>query len=1062
MKRNLFEVYLRPHQTTINFISTTTSSSASFPGGEAFDFAFSANGHWILALSSSRIYAIDTAPPRLSVQRELKVRRRPVSAAILDDGSILAVLSQEHEVNICRLSAIKLEHLRSVTLDNRSTAIALSPKGEVLAAAYEGGIEVHSLASNAVSSDRRAVKCDTTESLAFSHDGTMLLGSTRSVKGPNTVILTVPFVTENTHQLGAQENLCQLWTEPILFPNSSRDCSHAILLPNARSSDTTWTFAFDRVFESFRAVRTDDLRNGQTYFTGPKPPRGRGPSKTRKLVPSTLPTSTSGGDMVAAAFGKKEIWLYGIPESLDMSQSFDIGNSPSVVMAGSNLGGSAGRSARSSASHLTRGDSAEMAKLPRWQIMVDKYRNVFAKGHLVADVPGATAMRWIAPSVAPAQRRSDIERLIIAAPGGVTERSPLDDGEYASVDGGRVVILDFGITTNNGASEHITIELGNTQPEELPEGNVDIDAQIAIARRRTVRSSNDPSRRSVMIDALTPAETIPIVPQIPASIEESDEQATTGASEGANHNIRSHTEPASPDGLTLEEASATFDGPYSHTQPRSRMSLFRSATAVAANRQRNPRAPRIVDSGGVQFRRPDGHGELPHESDADNWVPPPPPYTAKAEIPIPQPLQSTTCAVRTLSDSDGPSLNALPRRAVTMQSPPSHSPISRRPLSSASHHVAPGSSMDPALNTSPHAHNPSNRDNYSNNALDMTNLEDPTHWQGSASPVRPRRNPSTDTTRRPASAFIGRFSGSQRPSNVARLSSPISPIPEPRSHIYNRRSLSGSISLPSSPITTNLQHPVSNLTLSGANLQSRLDYPLPPAPPQERITSLSQRPSTSYHSLAPTRQSVSTVDEIERIAASMPSAQQLANISNRSMSRSSSISSLGPRPQSRNQPPPPRMQDAIIPAPPRGALGAAGNRPLQQSSRADNTRRRSTSIGERNSFAASSPALLRPVARRLDTIQSVASFRSTQSQKRPSSRDALADVEDVQPGHLHHHHHHHGDEISGQGPVSTTPKTKRSIFGTKRGRIREQGKVRDGAQDTESSRQEKEPRCVVM
>ena len=601
--------------------------------------------------------------------------------------------------------------------------------------------------------------------------------------------------------------------------------------------------------------------------------------------------------MVAATFGKKEIWLYGIPESLDMSQSFDIGNSPSVVMAGSNLGGSAGRSARSSASHLTRGDSAEMAKLPRWQIMVDKYRNVFAKGHLVVDVPGAAAMRWITPSVAPSQRRSDRERLIIAAPGGVTERSPLDDGEYASVDGGRVVILDFGITTSNGTSEHITVELGNTQPEELPEGNVDIEAQIAIARRRTVRSSNDLSRRSGIMDALTPAETIPIVPPIPASIiEGQDEQATTGASEEANRNVSSHNEPSSSDGLTLEEASATFDGPYSHTQPRSRMSLFRSATAVAANRERNPRGPRIVDSGGVQFRRPDGHGELPHESDADNWVPPPPPYTAKAEIPIPQPLQSTICAGRTPSDADGPRLNAFPRRAVTMQSPPSHSPVSRRPLSSTSRHAASGSSSHSTSITSARTDNPINRDSSSNNTSDTPNLEDPTYWQGSASPMRPRRNPSTDTTRRPASAFISRPSGSQRPSNVARLSSPISPIPEPRNNAFNRRSISGSISLPASPITTNFHPPASNLTLSGANLQSRLDYPLPPAPPRERITSLSQRPSTSYHSLVPNRQSISTVDEIERIAASMPSAQQLANISNRSLSRSSSISSLGPRP----------------------------------------------------------------------------------------------------------------------------------------------------------------------
>lgn len=260
VKRNLFEAYLRPRQTVVSLTSTTTSCSASFPGGEAFEFVFSPNGKWTLALSSSRIYVLDTVSPQVSVKRELKVRRRPVSAAILDDGSTLAVLSIDRKVNVYELSNSRVNHLRGISLDNPPHTITLSPKGEVLAAAYDGGIELHSLATNALATDRRSVKCDYVDSLAFSKDGTMLLGTTHHRVNPSTVVLSAPFYDETNQELPASDVLSRMWTSQILFPNSSRDCSHATLLPDHAEGDASWTCTYDRVFESFRAVRTDDLR----------------------------------------------------------------------------------------------------------------------------------------------------------------------------------------------------------------------------------------------------------------------------------------------------------------------------------------------------------------------------------------------------------------------------------------------------------------------------------------------------------------------------------------------------------------------------------------------------------------------------------------------------------------------------------------------------------------------------------------------------------------------------------------------------------------------------------
>ena len=100
VRRNLYEAYIRPRRTLVNLISVNTSSSAAFPGGEVFRFAFSPNGQTILALSSSRIYVLDPLSDVITVRRELKTLRRPVSASITDDGSLLAVLSSKHQANI--------------------------------------------------------------------------------------------------------------------------------------------------------------------------------------------------------------------------------------------------------------------------------------------------------------------------------------------------------------------------------------------------------------------------------------------------------------------------------------------------------------------------------------------------------------------------------------------------------------------------------------------------------------------------------------------------------------------------------------------------------------------------------------------------------------------------------------------------------------------------------------------------------------------------------------------------------------------------------------------------
>lgn len=1018
----------------IKLISTTNSSAAAFPGGEAFDFTFSPNGHWVLALCSSRIYVLDTVSPKVSVQRELKVPRRPVSAAILDDGSVLAVLSNVHQVNVYDLSDLKLKHLRAVALDNPSTTIAMSPQGEVLAAAYEGGIEVHSLAVGGLSTDRRSVKCDSVDSLVFSSDGTMLFGTTQNSKSPNTVVLSAPYYNEANHEMPPTDLLGQMWTSQILFPNSSRDCSHATLLPHHSEGDASWTFTYDRVFESFRAVRTDDLRNGTTIFTGPKALRRAGSRSARKkLIPCTLPSTSDRGELGAAGFLGKEIWLYGVPESLDNS-AMSQPNGPrseADLIGGSSANSTTGKSPRSPAKSLTTDEAAELRRLPHWQVLVDKNRNVFAKGHRVAEVSGVSSIRWVSRKHESPGTRSIAQRLIIAAPGGVSGRSGLEQDEFAIVDGGRLVILDFDRRIEDGKHEEIVLEVGNSPPEILEEENIDMDTEVALVRQRTVRQRKDGPLGSSVADVLALVTDLPPPPPIPALHLPSSSAGSESSNTDETLAQRSRAPP--PDGLSLEEASAVFDGPYSHNHPRSRTSLYRSATAVAANRQRNP--PRILSEGRVEYRRADGRGELPHESDADNWVPPPPPYTPDADRPLPEHLRMSLMPRQLVPMRRAVHGSESLRRASTMAGTSSPTSPSQRISSLPSrppYLSATSSSQIPEMDeTSLESRPPPAEESWPLGSIAISHGAVPREQSIGTSPPASALSPN----RRRASAYAGRFTGSSDRFMANSSTPPMPLLPAP---LVPRKRVAGhakSVSLPSSPVTDEISSPDSALSLSGGNLQQRHDYPLPPPP--NRIStspSLPTTPTQASHTgrTAETPTTDQAAQEIRLIESNMPSAQQLANLRNRySHPPSPTTSSPVGRPS----------PTTTTPGPPRGALGAAGNPSLA----AD---RRHLLIAQRSEFTASSPALLRPTPRRLDTIQSISSVVTEEGRGR--SVDGIGDRMTIR-GHR---------RSRSLGAVAGGREVRRGWWVGKRRRGRERDW--DGTGDESERDGGKGAKCVIM
>lgn len=610
VKKSLFEAYLRPKTTTIKLISNSISSSSA-PGGEGLQFSASPKGHHLLAYNSSRIYIVDVRQPELAVKRELKILRRPASTCILDDGSLLAVLSSDMQIDLYDLRLSPPRRKQSLILDNAPRAIALSPCGGVLAAAYESGIEVSSVNPGALPSDRRAVKCDGVDSLAFSFDGTQLLGTTTNSQPPNTVILTAPYYDPGAQVAG--DDISAMWTTSILFPNSSRDCSHAVLLQESSSVEAAWTFTYDRSFETFRAVRIDDLRNGTTYFTGPIPAANSlGP-----LLPCTLPAATYCGDLVAAGFEGRDIWLYGVPEDLEAvpeanAAMLDTSTHPQGLHRINS-----GLSVRSPA----RPHDGDHNRVPQWQLLCDKYRNTFVGGCKVAELDNVSTVKWVSGFGV----HSSQERLIIAARGVLPSKPITEEDGMDFVDGGRITILDFDYGMQDGGHEDITIEVGTQEPEVLEEESRDLDAEVAIVRRRTVARNR---RSGIMRSATTAAHPVdqfltppPPIPSLPPS----EDPLVPRAMRSARNATQLQHEEVD---VSLEEAQEALDAPYAHASPRSGPTLRRAATAAAVNRRRNPETP---VAGPVAYRRADGRAEHPHESDADNWVPPPPPYTKEVD-----------------------------------------------------------------------------------------------------------------------------------------------------------------------------------------------------------------------------------------------------------------------------------------------------------------------------------------------------------------------------------------------------------------------------------------------
>ncbi|KAL4911810.1 hypothetical protein BDW62DRAFT_196177 [Aspergillus aurantiobrunneus] len=586
IRRNGFDVFFRPQQTLVKLISTSMSSSTAFPRGEAFRFAFSQNAQLILCISSSRIVVLDVASDPPTVRHELKTLRRPLHATILDDGSLLAVVSSTHQVNIYSLSSAEAKLIQNLKLNDVPRTLALSPVGSVLAIAYNDMVEVYAVGEGALATERRAVRCARVDSLSFSSDGVILLGSSDNSVSGNLVTITVPLFGEQEAEFSVRDVQAQMWTTQILFPDVVHNYSYACLLPLHTEGEGSWILGFDNQIGAFRAIGMNKSSTGTAYFASPMVEH-----TLEEHPPVMMASSDCEGELVALGFRDSGVWVYGLPDRLD------------IAPVGSQ---SRPHTAQTPSTNFTD----PRTNFTRLLQTINRPK-VLIKGHRVTDIPGITAARWVRHNHNLGERR----RLAAVAPGGVDHASFGE--EDVPLDGGRILLLDFARSATNGSVAELVIEIGEAQPVLLREPNSSLDTEVELERRRTRLHRGN----SAGILGRGVRESYP---------------AASSSNRGRPRRNSSYLSASSSE-VGDGEISAIPDSPYDNTQPRSQDTLRRAATAAAANRRRVANETRRV----YHDTPVPPIFQIPHESDADNWVPPPPPYSREADAPLPDYLRRT-------------------------------------------------------------------------------------------------------------------------------------------------------------------------------------------------------------------------------------------------------------------------------------------------------------------------------------------------------------------------------------------------------------------------------------
>lgn len=564
--------HAHPALTVLELVSNTVSSSA-LP--DAFDFNVSRKGNFIAVYSSSNVWLVKTTQlPRLWA-RTLQVKRKPVAIDMTEDGFLLAVLSRPSQVDLYEIHGEQdrqIKKRRTVSLVHEAETLAISPDGLIMITGNKFGIEAVAIGTGAPETAHRTLTGSVGDTLEFSDDGRTLLITSYARKSANSSLYVLPGLFDgplNDEGVPIPESPDTLWTRSMLFPETAKIARQATLLPDADTGHVSELFAFNSQEDTWGVYDIATQRFTQRKMFLPDQQRW-----TRsEFVDDAMPAVSPSADLAAVSLrmrGTTSIWIYQVPE-------WDFQST-------------------------TKSDLSPIQPcfcIPILSDGVDTYQEI-------------CVLRWVTIN-------SNVQRLIAV---GNSTTSSADGASGASAGAkGVVIVLDFDKSKSFGSAvprpTKIEYDLDPLCPGEmLPEGSIDFEREVELVRTRTLAqrraqdASSGGSRRNSRVGST------PIRAQTSANRERSRPTSTR--------------RPTDEEELTAEEAQAAFEMPYDNQQPRSQMSLARAAT-VAAVSPANRRHLRALPFRPLEYRRADGMREMPHESDADNWVPPPPAYTATAE-----------------------------------------------------------------------------------------------------------------------------------------------------------------------------------------------------------------------------------------------------------------------------------------------------------------------------------------------------------------------------------------------------------------------------------------------
>ncbi|KAH4041994.1 hypothetical protein HBI17_001730 [Parastagonospora nodorum] len=609
--------HAHPSLTLLELVSNTASSSA-LP--DSFDFSVSRKGSFVAVYSASNIWLVKTVQlPRLWA-RTLQVKRKPVAIDITEDGFLLAVLSRPSQVDLYEIHGEgndQIKKRRTIMLVHEASSVVISPDARILITGNKFGIEVMAIGPDVPETARRTLHGPAGDALEFSDDGRTLLITGYARKSDGSALFVLPGLYDGP-LTEEGEPIPQppenAWTGSVLFPETARIARQATLLPDADTGTFNELFAFNAEEDSWGIYDIACQRFTQRKMFLPDHQRW-----TRsEFVDDAMPAVSPNADLAAVALrmrGTTNIWIYEVP----------------------------GWEYKPSEKAKTEAPIQPCFCIPIRTDGPDTLQEI-------------CVLRWV-------RLDSNVQRLLAVGNSSIApNQNDVPGGQMGSK--GVVVILDFDKRRSAGDAAPTPIKQEyDLEPlcpgEMLPEGSIDFEREVELVRTRTrvqrqAQDRRDASRRNSRTGS-TPVQrsrTTAIRQPLPSPPAVDDEE------------------------LTAEEAQAAFEAPYDNQQPRSQMSLARAAT-VAAVSPANRRHLRALPLRPLEYRRADGGRELPHESDADNWVPPPPAYTATAaaagSVSLSHPNAPPAILRRGSSASSIPPVPALPANFSRPQLSPYHS-----------------------------------------------------------------------------------------------------------------------------------------------------------------------------------------------------------------------------------------------------------------------------------------------------------------------------------------------------------------------------------------------------